>query len=63
MPGMSAGVFNPAPGSSSSGTGGGGAANTMVPLVISSGTNYQPTSLGAQAVTDLRASKVQIVVD
>src|SRR5262249_25372275 len=39
-----------------SGAGGSGSGNlhTMAPLVRSSGTNYQPTSLGAQASTVLK---------
>jgi anti-sigma factor RsiW len=45
VPGLSAGGLN-APASSS---GAGSSATTLAPLVVSSGTNYQPTSLGAQA--------------
>jgi len=47
---------SPAAGASGGGSGGGGSSgnlNTMAPLVRSSGTNYQPTSLGAQASTVL----------
>ena len=50
VPGPSAGGLNQAP-ASGSGSGGGGrsSASTMAPLVLRSGTNYQLTSLGAQA--------------
>jgi hypothetical protein len=53
VPRMSAGGLNVAPGSAS-GSGGSSSRATTAPLVIGSGTNYQPTSLGAQASTVLR---------
>jgi len=60
-PRMSAGGIRQAPGSSpgagasGGGSGGGGSSgNLMAPLVRSSGTNYQPTSLGPQASAVLR---------
>ena len=59
-PGISAGGTRQAPGASGAsggGSGGGGSSgnlNTMAPFVRSSGTNYQPTSLGAQASTVLK---------
>lgn len=51
-PRMSAGGFNQAPGSAS-GASGSGNLSAIAPLVTASGTNYQPTSLGAQASTVL----------
>ncbi len=55
IPRMSAGGINAAPAAGSSGNNNthisGG---TLAPLVISSGTNYQPTSLGAQASAVLK---------
>ena len=52
VPRMSAGGFNAAPASGpASGTG--SSAGTFAPLVISSGTNYQPATLAAQASTVL----------
>jgi len=53
VPRMSAGSFNAAPASGSSG-GSHSRTGTLAPLVISSGTNYQPTSLGAQASAVLK---------
>jgi len=59
IPHMSAGGINAAP-ASGGGSGGGAGGNsrsratTLAPLVISSGTNYQPTSLGAQASAVLK---------
>jgi hypothetical protein len=50
VPRMSAGAFNAAPGSAS---GTGNSAGTFATLVISSGTNYQPATLAAQASTVL----------
>jgi hypothetical protein len=50
VPRMSAGGFNAAPGSAS---GTGSSAGTFATLVISSGTNYQPATLAAQASTVL----------
>jgi len=52
IPRMSAGRFNGAP-NAGSGSSYRGIPETIAPLVISSGTNYQPTSLGAQASTVL----------
>jgi hypothetical protein len=46
VPRMSAGGFNAG---SAAGTGAGGSSGTSAPLVISSGTNYQPARLAAQA--------------
>ena len=59
IPRMSAGGINAAPasgGGSGGGSGGssGSRATTLAPLVIISGTNYQPTSLGAQASAVLK---------
>ena len=52
VPRMSAGGFNAAPASGpASGTG--SSAGTFAPLVITSGTNYQPATLAAQASTVL----------
>jgi hypothetical protein len=52
VPRVSAGGFNAAPASGpASGTG--SSAGTFAPLVISSGTNYQPATLAAQASTVL----------
>jgi hypothetical protein len=45
VPGLSAGGLSGPARSSSAGS----SATTLAPLVVSSGTNYQPTSLGAQA--------------
>src|SRR5439155_1578598 len=52
IPRMSAGRFNGAP-NAGSGSSQRSIPETIAPLVISSGTNYQPTSLGAQASTVL----------
>ncbi|HET7243525.1 MAG TPA: hypothetical protein VFJ07_01720 [Streptosporangiaceae bacterium] len=46
VPPMSAGGMNSAPGASSGGRGG---FSTLAPLVITSGTNYRPSTLGTQA--------------
>jgi hypothetical protein len=55
-PGMSAGGIRSAPRSSSGGGGSSSSNNlhTMLPLVLTSGTNYQPATLGAQASTVLK---------
>lgn len=57
VPPTSASGIKPASGPAASGGTGGSARNsagTMAPLVISSGTNYQPASLGAQASAVLK---------
>jgi predicted anti-sigma-YlaC factor YlaD len=50
VPGMGAGGTNSAPSASPSTSGG---LSTLAPLVVSSGTNYQPATLGTQARTVL----------
>ena len=55
VPHVSAGGFNPVPGSSpGTGRSARSSTGTFAPLVISSGTNYRPASLGAQASTVLK---------
>jgi hypothetical protein len=51
LPGMSAGGSNQAPNSSSGGRGG---LSTLMPAVMTSGTDYQQATLGAQASTVLK---------